>query len=56
MLLNDGDEALLKVAAEPKSGYTWEEIHLKHLTTDDVGLKMHGQLPNLWILQGTKGT
>ena len=49
MLLNQGNEILLKIDADPRVfGEYPEGIYLKHMDTDETGMKMCGKLPNLW--------
>lgn len=55
IILNNDNEVLFKIDADPKFNKEYSEgIHLKHLETDDIGLKMGGDLPNLWEINGDK--
>lgn len=52
--LKDGNEVVLGVDADPIVDPKWGEICLKHLGMDDNGLKLGGDLPNLWEMEGEK--
>lgn len=55
MLFNDGKELLFKIEMAPNSqeGFS-DEIYLKHIETDEIGLKMYGSLPDYWEIVNDK--
>ena len=53
VLLNNGNELLFKLNAEPDSIEGWTDgIRLKHLETEEFALKMSGDFPILWETNG----
>jgi hypothetical protein len=50
--LNDNKEIVFWVNTDPMSNLEWQEIRLKHLGIDESGLKLAGDLPNLWEAGG----
>jgi hypothetical protein len=49
---NDSSEIVLRVNTDEISEPEWGEIHLQPLGMDEIGLKLGGDLPNLWEMDG----